>query len=176
MSRDRTYNSKWYTNDKRKEHCLSIAEDGEELFRTLTGAIQGTFNEDLSHIDCFWNGKAVDVKGLKPMHSKGYVLIEMINTWGTTGWCAKNSKAEYIAFQFPEYFIIVSKQDLRELTILLCPPFNEQEVYRKNFIKPSEGLYKWVGRDFKKDIFTYITLEDLKTIKHEILNYATTRT
>ena len=57
MSKDRTYNSQWYTNDKRKEHCLSIAEDGEELFRTLTGAIQGTFNEDLSHIDCFWNGK-----------------------------------------------------------------------------------------------------------------------
>lgn len=175
MSKDRTYNSQWYTNNKRKEHCLSIAEDGEELFRTLTGAIQGTFSEDLSHIDCFWNEKAVDVKGLKPMHSKGYVLIEMINIWGTTGWCAKNSKAEYIAFQFPEYFIIVSKQDLRELTILLCPPFNEKEVYRKNFVKPSEGLYKWVGRDFKKDIFTYITLEDLKTINHEILNYAITR-
>ena len=174
MSRDRTYNSQWYTNDKRKEHCLSIAEDGEQLFRALTGAKQGTFEEDLSHIDCFWNGKAVDVKGLKPMHKKGYVLIEMINIWGTTGWCAKNSKAEYIAFQFPKYFIIVLKKDLRELTIMLCPPFDKDQVHRENFVKPSDALYQWIGRQNKKDIFTYITLEDLKTINHEILEYAST--
>jgi len=87
--------------------------------------------------------------------------------------CAKGSKADYIAFQFPEEFIIVSKNDLRELAIMLCPPFDIDKVHRENFVKPSDALYKWVGREYKKDIFTYITLEDLKTINHEILTYAT---
>jgi hypothetical protein len=172
LMENRTYNPIWYETEQRKDHCLAIAEEGEVLFRSLTGAIKGTFEEDLQHIDCYWKGEPTDVKGLKPMHSQGYILVEFINNWGTHGWCSKKSKAKYIAFQFPNEFIIVSKMALRSMAITLCPQYNETIIFRKNYIKPYEGLHKWCGRAGKKDMFTYLLAEELYGIADEKIKFA----
>jgi len=166
----RSYNPIWFDNEERKDHCLRIAEEGESLFRLLTGATKGTHEEDLQHIDCHWKGKPVDVKGPKPMHSQGYVLVEFLNIYGTAGWCSKNSKAEYIAFQFPSEFLVVKKADLRSLAITLCPKY-EINIMRRNGIKPEEGLHQWCGRARSKDVFTYLLAEEAYSIADQIIRF-----
>ena len=168
----RGYKPDWYQNEGRKKHCLNIAEEGERIFRELTGATKGTLEEDKRHIDYFWEGKKVDVKGLKPMHLDGYILVEMINNYGLPGWASKHSEAEYIAFQFPTEFVVVETRALREITILLCDPYDEEKVFRGNFIKPEDGLYKWLGRHNRKDVFTYLTKDDLVAVKPIYISYA----
>ena len=167
----RSYNPIWFDNDERKDHCLTIAEIGEQLFRQVTGAVQGTREEDLQHIDCHWKGKKVDVKGLKPMHKQGYLLVEFLNIFGTAGWCSKDSRAEFIAFQFEDHFLIIEKNKLRDYTIARCPSFNLDEVWRQNHISPEAGLYKWCGRYRSKDVFTYILAEEGKKIADEIIYF-----
>ena len=168
----RSYNPIWFDNEERKEHCLAIAEEGEVLFRTLTGAKKSTFEEDLQHIDCFWKGDAIDVKGPKPMHTQGYILVEFLNIYGTAGWCSKTSKAKYIAFQFPNEFLIVDKANLRSLAIMLCPPYNKVVIMRRNRIKPLEGLHQWCGRWRSKDVFTYLLAEEAYSIADEVIRFA----
>jgi hypothetical protein len=169
----RSYNPIWYDNDKRKHHCLSMAEIAERLFRVVTGASKSTHEEDLRHIDCHWNGKKVDVKGLKPMHKEGYILVEFRNTWGTAGWCSKESEAEYIAFQFTNSFMIVEKNKLRELALSKLDQWDENKVWRQNRIKAQDGLHKWCGRDRSKDVFTYVEVSEVKKIIDEEVFFST---
>ena len=169
---ERTYNKDWFKNNKaRKEHCLAIAENGERTFKEITGAKKTSLKEDKEHKDFLFEGKFVDVKGLKPMHLDGYILVEMINSYGYHGWCSEKSKADYIAFQFEDHFVVVGKNDLRELAIRLTPKFSYDTVHRENRVSPKDGLYRWLGRLGRRDIFTYLLVEDLKAIEHKILTY-----
>lgn len=155
-------------NKDRVQHSIDIGRSGEALFKSLTNARKTEIDLDKQHIDFFWEGKLVDVKGLKRCHKEGYLLIEFIGGYGTTGWCSKNSKAEYIAFQFPERFYVFEKDLLRERTISLCPKYEgEDSVLRKNRVPIEEGVHKWLGRWNRKDVFTYITFEDVKDIVYD---------
>jgi hypothetical protein len=169
-----TYNPNWFTNEARKQHCLRLKEESESLFMFLTDAVESTLEEDKRHIDCTWDGKKVDVKGYKPSHEKGYVVVEVVNNYGYAGWCSLQSEAEIIAFQFQDHFMIVDKLMLRELVILLCPVYHSSKVIRSNFIQPEEGLYQWCGREGRQDVYTYLTVEDLEGINPEYLDYAFT--
>ena len=154
-------------SDDRTQHCISIGQDGEELFKNLTGALKSELEDDKKHIDFYWGDKLVDVKGLKPMHKHGYILLEFLNVWGHHGWCAKDSKAEYIAFQFTDRFYVMEKDKLRLRAIELCEEFTQENVTRKNRVKPSQGLYKRIGRFGKQDVFTYLKIEDVQDIIFE---------
>jgi hypothetical protein len=144
------------------------------LFLFLTDARESTLEEDKRHIDCFWDGKKVDVKGFKPSHQNGYVVVEVINGYGYAGWCSLQSEAEAIAFQFSDHFMVIDKLLLRELVILLCPVYHPSKVNRANFISPEDGLYQWCGREGRKDVFTYLTVEDLEGLQPDYLDYAFT--
>ena len=156
-----------HQSDERTEHCISIGKDGEALFRALTGALKSEVEDDKKHIDFYWGDKLVDVKGLKPMHKYGFILLEFLNVWGYHGWCAKESKAEYIAFQFPDRFYVMEKDKLRSRAIELCEKYSQEAIIRKNKVKPSQGLYKWIGRFGKQDVFTYLRIEDVQDIIFE---------
>lgn len=158
-------------SDERTKHCISIGKDGEELFKEITGALKSELEDDKKHIDFYWEGKCIDVKGLKPMHKYGYILLEFMNVWGYNGWCAKQSKADYIAFQFPEAFYVIEKDELRLRAIELCETYSQDTLTRKNKVKPSQGLYKWIGREGKQDVFTYLKLEDVEDLIIDILPY-----
>jgi hypothetical protein len=158
-------------SDKRAEHCISIGKSGEDLFIQLTGAVKSALKDDKKHIDCYWGDKLVDVKGLKPMHKQGYILLEFLNVWGLPGWCAKDSKAEYIAFQFPDRFYVIEKNKLRQRVVNLCEQYTQENVTRKNRVKPSQGLYKWIGRFGKQDVFTYLRLDDVLDIVFKEIPY-----
>jgi len=161
-------------SDKRTDHCISIGKDGEALFKEITGAMKSELEDDKKHIDFYWEDRLVDVKGLKPMHKKGFILLEFLNVWGYNGWCAKDSKAEFIAFQFPEAFYVMEKDALRSRAIELCEDYAPESVTRKNRVKPHEGLYKWIGRDGKQDVFTYLRIEDVQDLIINTLPYAIT--
>lgn len=169
-----TYNPDWFSNETRKEHCLRLKQESEQLFLFLTDARESTLEEDKRHIDCFWDGKKVDVKGFKPSHQNGYVVVEVINGYGYAGWCSLQSEAEAIAFQFSDHFMVIDKLLLRELVILLCPVYHPSKVNRANFISPEDGLYQWCGREGRKDVFTYLTVEDLEGLQPDYLDYAFT--
>jgi len=158
-------------SEVRTKHCVAIGKDGEALFRELTGAIKSDLPDDKKHIDFYWEGKNIDVKGLKPMHNYGFILLEFINSWGHHGWCSKESKAEYIAFQFPNQFYIFKKDDLRARAIEKCDKYSPDVVIRKNKVKPSQGLYKWIGRFRWQDVFTYLRIEDVMDLLVQEIKY-----
>jgi len=161
--------------ESRTAVCVDVGKSGEALFKEITGALKSDLADDKKHIDFYWGDKLVDVKGLKKMHHSGYILLEFINVWGGHGWCSKKSKAEYIAFQFPEAFYVFRKPHLRTRALDLCAPFNPKEVTRKNWIPYEEALYKWVGRYNAQDVFTYLKFTDVEDLIFEVLPYAITK-
>jgi hypothetical protein len=162
-------------SDSRTAICVDVGKSGEALFRELTGAFKSSLADDKQHIDFYWDDKKVDVKGLKKMHHSGFILLEFINVWGGHGWCSKKSKAEYIAFQFPEAFYVFRKNHLRTRALDLCEVFDRSRVLRKNWIPYDEAKYKWVGRYNAQDVFTYLKFEDVEDLIFEVLPYAVTR-
>jgi len=162
-------------SDARTAICVEVGKSGEALFRELTGAHKSSLEDDKKHIDFYWDDRKVDVKGLKKMHHSGFILLEFINVWGGHGWCSRKSKAEYIAFQFPEAFYVFRKNHLRTRALDLCEVFDRSKVIRKNWIPYDEGKYKWIGRYNAQDVFTYLKFEDVKDLIFEVLPYAYTR-
>ena len=149
-------------SDARTAICVEVGKSGEALFRELTGAHKSSLEDDKKHIDFYWDDRKVDVKGLKKMHHSGFILLEFINVWGGHGWCSRKSKAEYIAFQFPEAFYVFRKNHLRTRALDLCEVFDRSKVIRKNWIPYDEGKYKWIGRYNAQDVFTYLKFEDVE--------------
>jgi len=158
-------------SDARTAICVDVGKSGEALFMELTGAIKSELADDKQHIDFYWGEKKVDVKGLKKMHHSGFILLEFINVWGGNGWCSKNSKAEFIAFQFPDQFYVFKKSDLRERALELCEEFDQDNVIRKNWIPYDEAKYKWVGRYNAQDVFTYLKISDVDDLIYDLLPY-----
>jgi len=177
MSLDNYLSNFMNLSDERVKHSIKVGKSAEELFKLLTQAKKTEEDLDRQHIDFHWEGKKVDVKGLKKSQKDGYVLIEFIGGFGGHGWCSKKSKAEYIAFQFPERFYVFSKDDLRERTISLCPEYKgEESVLRKNKVPYEDGVYKWLGRWNRQDVFTYIKFEDIKDIIYDTIEIPRDRT
>ena len=158
-------------SDNRAAHCISIGKEGEALFKELTGAMKSNLADDKKHIDFYWEGKNIDVKGLKPMHKYGFILLEFLNVWGYHGWCSKESKADYIAFQFPDKFYVFKKSDLRERALELCGEFNQNKVIRKNRIPYDDAKYKWIGRYNAQDVFTYLKISDVMDLLVQEIKY-----
>jgi hypothetical protein len=170
MSLEKYLSKSIQLNEDRVKHCLEMGGKGEDLFKELTSAIKTDVAEDKQHIDFYWEGRRVDVKGPKPMHSRGYILLEMINIWGHHGWCSKESKADYIAFQFPNAFYVFEKTALRNKVVSLCEKYEPSKVRRQNRVKESDGKYKWIGRYGKQDVFTYLEFDDVKDIIYDTIS------
>lgn len=141
----------------------------EKRFRELTGAIDADKSLESQHIDCFLRGFSVDVKGLRKSHTRGYVLVEFVNVAGNHGWCSRGSGADFIAFEFDEGFYMVGTMNLYDLA---KSKLVTSEVRRESGVSYEDGLYKligrtkWRGKD-RKDVFTYITKEDLLSIRYK---------
>ena len=129
-----------YLQDAHIAILVDVGKSGEALFKELTGAIKSELSDDKQHIDFYWGEKKVDVKGLKKMHHSGYILLEFINVWGGHGWRSRKSKAEYIAFQFPDAFYIFRKNHLRRRALELCEEFDRSKILRKNWIPYQEAM------------------------------------
>ena len=146
----------------RKRDYFNGKED-EALFRRLTGATEANSKEESRHIDCYWKGFSVDVKGAKQSHKDGYALVEMKNVSGKDGWAV--SGPDLIAFMFPGKFVVVKREDLYKMTQKkILENSSDMHVIRANGTPPENGLYKMCGRPSRKDVFTYVKLEDLYSL------------
>ena len=117
------------------------------------------------HID-YWvknkEGKAMgfDVKGRKKTSrsNKGYtddwIWIEFVNVIGKKGWI--KGKADFIAFELENTFLIVKRAELRELCKKLITDTKTRVT------KASDAKYLLYTRKGRKDVVTQIKLSDIK--------------
>ena len=146
--------------------------EAEYCFRKWSGAEDAPKELERKHVDCVWKGYNVDVKGLKKSHYDGYVLVEFKTVDGRPGWGATGSSADLIAFQFPEGFYVVKREDLYKLAQnkVIANPTATDKPIRVNSLAPSSGLYTLVGRPGRKDVFTYILKDDLLSLTHVLVD------
>ena len=162
------------THIRRKQKLqYEQGREAEYWFRKWTGAEDAPSSLDIKHIDCIWNGRTVDVKGIKSCHKDGYVLVEFKTVDGRDGWGTK-AGAELVAFQFPEGFYVVETMDLFRMAqrkVTANPTGSAKgSAIRGNNISPSSGLYCLVGRAGRKDVFTYVRKEDVMDLKHDFIS------
>lgn len=163
----------------RRKQKLNYVEgkEAEFYFRKWSGAEDAPKELERRHVDCILDGYNVDVKGLKKSHLDGYVLVEFKAVDGRAGWCSTGSSADLIAFQFPEGFYVVSKDDLHKLSqnkVIANPSVSRTwKPVVASSLAPSSGLYMLIQRPNRKDLFTYIRKEDLLTLHHKLINEST---
>lgn len=155
---------------RRKRIDYREGKEAEYFFRKWTGADNAPKQMERDHIDCIWNGATIDVKGLKKSHLEGYVLVEFVTVDGRPGWGSSKSKADKIAFQFPEGFYVVDRIELSRLSQELALRHCKDGVAKRGDVSPSSNVYNLVGRPSRKDVFTYITKEDLLSLKPLLIN------
>ena len=159
---------------KMQQQALAAAEYYEQLFMKVTGAKpRKNKQEEYRHVDCYLGDVSIDVKGARSCQRDGYVLVEFKNVAGNDGWCSRNS-ADKIAFYFDEGFIVVDTMDLRRIAErkVMANPLNVGgKVTRANKVGASAGLYLLCGRDGRKDVFTYITKDDLLGLNHDVYEH-----
>jgi hypothetical protein len=159
-----------------QQEMLSKGKESEELFFKLSGAKAGTQYDDYNHIDAYLKDITVDVKGLKRSHINGYVLVEITNVQGKLGWCSTKG-ADKIAFQFHGSFVLVDNRKLHALAVrrMIKHRRSNMPVMRVDSAARKYGydqiLYKPIGRKGRKDVFLYITKDDLMSIKETIYEY-----
>lgn len=164
---------KSYKHLQQKQY--DYAQISEDLFCDITGAVKGSKEDDFNHIDCYLDGKTYDVKGNKGCHKKGYVLVELKNVQGKSGWCSKDG-ADKVAFQFYDCFVVIDNMTLykfaRQKAIQTHNP--KRPVWRENAVHKKYGytsvLYRCLGRKGREDVFMYITKDDLMSLKEKIYN------
>ena len=147
-------------------------KEGEQLFKEITGATDSSRGENINHIDFTLEGKKIDVKGLKRSQQNGYILVEFLNVQGKAGWCSKHSQATHIAFQFPNEFIVVDKELLREKVLELCGQYQDanRQLQAKVHGYPNVA-YKYLGRKQREDVFVYIEVKHLYELPHDKIKY-----
>ena len=121
------------------------------------------------------SGLTVDVKAYTKVKS-GFVCIEVINVRGDVGWCHPFCLVDLIAFRVEfNRFHTVLKNDLLHFIKIKAgeiPHYTEVNRSNTNWINPR--LYQWRGRVSgkdgvtRKDVFTYITKNDLLRLKNQL--------
>lgn len=134
----------------------------EEEFCELTGAESAGQSWERRHVDCFWGEKKIDIKGKKVGVSEGYLLVEFTNVSGARGWI--RGEADAVAFRTDEYFLVVSRQLLLQLAYDSVA--GHTDVVRRNGMGPSESVGRMVGRVGRRDVFTYVRLDEVLKLPH----------
>jgi len=118
------------------------------------------------HIDLTVDGMTVDVKGMKKLNRDDADVnpdihwIEFQNVRGDKGWVY--GKADYIAFETPDGFIMIDRISLLEW----C-----REMITDRKIKDKKELYKLYSRKGRKDVISLVRTEDLLKLPHKKINY-----
>lgn len=107
----------------------------------------------------------VDVKGAKkinrwdkePNHEIHYV--EFKNVRGCDGWVL--GKADYIAFEYNDTFLLVKRLALKELCL---------NKIKSNEILNVKRLYQYYRREGREDVITLVPTKDIISITTRVLN------
>ena len=128
-------------------------------------ARRATQQEQFDHSDFISNFGTFDVKALGRV-SRGDTdtqderrWLELNNVAGRVGWLLAE-RLDYLAFEREDDFIIVRREDLKELAKSLC-----QFEYVDS---PIEALYNLYQRRGRKDLLTVIRTDDMLALDHRI--------
>lgn len=105
----------------------------------------------------------VDVKGLKkvmrndPETNENFHWVELVNVQGKWGWLY--GEAAMFAFETEEYWLMVNKEQLKELIAAKC--------VKEKVTTPT--LYKMYQRSERLDMLTLVKTIDLMVIADEII-------
>jgi Holliday junction resolvase len=159
-------------------HSMSTGADGEAAFievlkgRGLNFVLASESDNKKRHVDVWVGPKGnqvgVDVKGLKSSHKKGYTVVEAKNVQGRDGWCAPSTAAKLIAFQFPDFFLVVQKDLLWDFCKEIFSPLGERHEGK---FSVEDVYHKKYTRQGRNDLMTVISLEDLESLQHIKYSY-----
>ena len=128
-------------------------------------ARRATQQEQFDHIDFISNFGTFDVKALGRV-SRGDTdtqderrWLELNNVAGRVGWLLAE-KLDYLAFERADDFIIVRREDLKELAKSLCQ-FEYVDC-------PLDALYNLYQRRGRKDLLTVIRTDDILALDHRL--------
>lgn len=116
------------------------------------------------HWDFRVNKSLVDVKGAKKIsrsdekYNYEIAWLEIQNVRGDIGWL--KGKADFIAFEQKEYYIIVRREDLLN--------WLRNKIVDKNLVHSSkDALYRLYQRKHRKDIISMVKIKDfIKDIRY----------
>lgn len=146
---------------------LATGKKKEQEFAShFNDVIYSTTIQDMTeHWDVMINGLKYDVKGMKKINrsdiepNEMYHYLELLNVNGKLGWVY--GKADFIAFETKQYWVIVSLSKLQEFIAN-----NVNKTYVQNASDSLYCLYKRYGR---KDCISMIKTIDLMAIAEEIM-------
>lgn len=134
----------------------------ERLFCRIAGASLGDERDEERHVDCWWRGRAIDVKGRKAGHESGYLLLEFRNVMGAKGWMYGGADA--IAFLMLEGFLVVGRRELLAMAMGLIDL--RDKVHRQNKVDPARWVHRLLGRVGRRDVFTYVERGRVEMLPH----------
>lgn len=128
-------------------------------------ARRATQQEQFDHIDFISSFGTFDVKALGRVSRSDSSTqderrwLELNNVAGRVGWLLAE-RLDYLAFERLDDFIIVRREDLKELAKSLC-----QFEYVDS---PIEALYNLYQRRGRKDLLTVIRTDDMLALDHRV--------
>lgn len=140
-------------------------EFAQVLTNTLGGTITNTSKKDdiFKHIDLYWNGVGIDVKGIKREYRNGnlndkFHWIELRNVNGDKGWLF--GEAKLFAFETFNSYLLIKKSTLIK--------FIKNKVKKQN-INNTPSLYSYYRRKNRLDVVVKVLTSDLEKISVKIL-------
>lgn len=156
----------WVGSDSWKEGQESEKSFGDLVRNKYPDIREATLQEQYRHIDWVCSAGTIDVKGIKRKSRRGgkttdFIWIEFRNNAGGKGWLY--GEQDFIAFELDDSFIVVRREDLKNICEELCD-------LDKSVASASDALYKGYNRRNRSDLISMIRKSDLLKIKHSTIN------
>ena len=135
------------------------------LNERATEARAADLMEQFSHVDYVSDFGNIDVKARKRVARKDddvqddLVWLEFKNVQGKFGWLY--GKADWIAFERNEDFVLVKRSDLALMGEKLCDLGDRVSVGR-------DALYKGYQRRGRKDLLSIVKMSDVLKLYHQL--------
>lgn len=135
------------------------------LNKRTTDVRAADLKEQFSHVDYFSDFGKIDVKARKRVARSDdntqddLVWLEFKNVQGKFGWLY--GKADWIAFERNEDFVLVKRHDLALMAEKLCAVGDRVAVGK-------DALYKGYQRSGRKDLLSIVKMSDILELYHQL--------
>ena len=157
--------SRWIQDQSWKRGQGVEAMFARLLNKRTTDVRAADLKEQFSHVDYFSDFGKIDVKARKRVARKDtdvqddLVWLEFKNVQGKFGWLY--GKADWIAFERDEDFVLVKRHDLALMAEKLCDVGDRVAVGK-------DALYKGYQRSGRKDLLSIVKMSDILKLYHQL--------
>lgn len=157
--------SRWIQDQSWKRGQGVEAMFAKLLNKRTTDVRAADLKEQFSHVDYFSDFGKIDVKARKRVARSDdntqddLVWLEFKNVQGKFGWLY--GKADWIAFEREDDFVMVKRHDLALMGEKLCDLGDRVSVGR-------DALYKGYQRRGRKDLLSIVKMSDVLKLDHQL--------